>query len=136
MTTVSKFILFVGQTFTGRNHDYAMLKAEFPPNSDWFAGLQVYVDAGYQGIRSDYDESVAIPNKKPRKSKHKPHPELTAEQKEYNTTLSKVRIYAENAIGGAKRYNILVHRFRNHRENFDDEVIGIAAALWNFTLCY
>ena len=136
MTTLTKFILFVGQTFTGRNHDYAMLKAEFPPNPDWFADLDVYIDSGYQGIRSDYDKSVAVPHKKPRKSKRNPDPKLSDEQKTYNTALSKVRIYAENAIGGAKRYNILVHRFRNHRDDFDDEVIGIAAALWNFSLSY
>jgi hypothetical protein len=32
--------------------------------------------------------------------------------------LSQVRIWIEHAIGGIKRYNILVDRFRNHRENF------------------
>ncbi len=134
MTTLNKFILFVGQTFAGRNHDYAMLKEEFPPDSDWFADFDVLVDSGYQGIRTDYCESVVLPHKKPRKSKKNPEPTLSEDEKAYNTTLSKLRIYAENTIGGAKRYNILVERFRNHQTNFDNEVIGIAAALWNFTL--
>jgi len=136
MSTITKFILFVGRTFAGSNHDYAMLKEEFPPDSAWFDGLNVLVDSGYQGIRSDYNESIALPFKKPRKSKKNPNPELSDEQKSYNTTLSSIRIYVENAIGGAKRYNILVHRFRNHLKDFDDTVIGIAAALWNFTLYY
>ncbi|MCI5223451.1 MAG: transposase, partial [Candidatus Electrothrix sp. AR4] len=35
-----------------------------------------------------------------------------------------------------KRYNILVHRFRNHRKNFDDDAVGIDAGLWNFNLRY
>jgi hypothetical protein len=39
-------------------------------------------------------------------------------------------------IGGIKRYNILVHRFRNHKVHFVDDVIAICAALWNFSLSY
>jgi hypothetical protein len=35
-----------------------------------------------------------------------------------------------------KRYNILVHSFRNHKENFEDDVIGICAGLWNLVLSY
>ena len=136
MTTTDKFVLFVGATFAGSKHDYTMLKSELPPNAEWFKGLDVKADSGYQGIRTDYCESIEIPYKKPRKSKSKPQTELSEEQKAYNTALSKARIYVENAIGGAKRYNIVVHRFRNHRKNFDNEVIGLAVALWNFTLCY
>jgi len=30
-----------------------------------------------------------------------------------NKVLSQVRIFVEHAIGGMKRYNILVHAFRN-----------------------
>ncbi len=44
MSTVEKVILYLGQTFTGRNHDYSMLKQEFPPDQDWFVGLDVLVD--------------------------------------------------------------------------------------------
>ena len=44
--------------------------------------------------------------------------------------LSHIRIFVEHAIGGMKRYNILVHSFRNHKENFEDDVIGICAGLW------
>jgi len=40
----------------------------------------------------------------------------------------------EHAIGGMKRYNILVHSFRNHKEHFEDDVIGICAGLWNLVL--
>ena len=51
MSTGSKFIIFLGQTFSGRNHDYTMLKKELPPALDWFALIQVLVDLGYQGIQ-------------------------------------------------------------------------------------
>jgi hypothetical protein len=137
MSRLDKFIIFLGRTFTGHNHDYSMLKAELPPELDWFSDLKVWVDLGYLGIQTDYaGEQIAIPTKKPRKSKNNPDPHLTDGQKAINKAVSQIRIFVENAIGGLKRYNILVYRFRNHKENFEDDVIGIAAGLWNFALSY
>jgi hypothetical protein len=137
MSRLDKFIVFLGRTFTGHNHDYSMLKAEFPPDLDWFTDIGVLVDLGYLGMQKDYaGDQIAIPIKKPRKSKNNPNPQLTDEQKAANKAVSQVRIFVENAISGLKRYNILVHRFRNHKENFEDAVIGIAAGLWNFALGY
>lgn len=128
-------VLYLGRTFTGRNHDYSMLKKEFPPEQDWFVDLDVLVDLGYLGMSKDYRSGkVQVPHKKPRKSKKNPVTQLTDEQKAENRALSRIRIFVENAIGGFKRYNILVHRFRNHKTNFDDNVIGICAGLWNFSL--
>ncbi len=127
--------MFVGHTFTGHNHDYAMLKTEFPPEHPWFANIAALLDLGYLGIQSDYEgEQIEIPHKKPRKSKKNPDPQLTPEQKAENLALSRVRILVENTIGGMKRYNILVHAFRNHKTGFDDDVIAITAGLWNFLL--
>src|SRR5262249_33053963 len=68
-----------------------------------------------------------IPTRKPRKSQKHPNPQLSEEQKAANTALSRVRIFSEHAIGGMKRYNILVHTFRNRIEHFEDDVIGICA---------
>jgi len=137
MSTLDKFILFLGRTFTGHNHDYTMLKEELPPDLDWFEDVTVLVDLGYLGIQSDYTgDQIEIPVKKPRTSKKNPNPKLTDEQKATNKALSQVRIFVENAIGGIKRYNILVHRFRNHKANFEDDVIAICAGLWNFTISY
>ena len=137
MATPEKVIVFLGRTFTGHNHDYRMLKDELPPELDWFTDVELLVDLGYLGIQSDYQgERIALPSKKPRKSPQNPTTELTAEQKAANTAVSRVRIFVEHAIGGLKRYNILVHRFRNHTANFEDDVIGICAGLWNLTLAY
>ena len=47
MALPDKFIVFLGRTFRGHNHDYSMLKTEFPPELDWFADLHVRVDLGY-----------------------------------------------------------------------------------------
>lgn len=137
ISSVNKVILFLGRTFTGHNHDYTLLKTEFPPELDWFADLAVLVDLGYLGIQTDYQgEQIQIPTKKPRKSKANPNPALSDEQKTQNKALSQIRIFIENAIGGMKRYNILVDRFRNQRKNFQDDVIAVCAALWNFSLAY
>jgi hypothetical protein len=114
-----------------------MLKQELPPEVDWLADLQVRVDLGYLGIQSDYRRMrIDIPTKKPRKSKKPPTPQLSDEQKAAHTALSPVRLFVEHAIGGMKRYNILVPVFRNHSANFEDDAVGICAGLWNFALSY
>ena len=114
-----------------------MLQQEFPPEWDWFADLNVRVDLGYLGIRSDYrGDRIDILIKKPRKSKKNLTPPLSAEQKAANTVLSQVRIFIEHAIGGMKRSNILVHVFRNRKADFEDDAIGVCAGLWNLALSY
>jgi hypothetical protein len=35
-----------------------------------------------------------------------------------------------------KRYAILVYSFRNRKKDFEDDVIGICAGLWNLALSY
>lgn len=135
ISTLQKYILFIGLTFTGHNHDYKMLKSEFPTKEAWFEHFRVFVDLGYQGIVKDYGgEKILIPHKKPRKSKNNPNPCLTDEQKQYNKELSKTRILIENAISGMKRFNILVHAFRNKKPNFIDDVIVLCAGLWNLNV--
>ena len=110
MSTVTKWVVFVGSTFPGHKHDYTMLKSEFPPEQPWFENVHALLDLGYQGILTDYlGENIEIPHKKPRKSQKNPQPKLTSEQKTENQALSRVRIFVENAIAGIKRFNILVH---------------------------
>ena len=65
MSSVEKVILFLGNTFTGRNHDYSMLKQEFPPEHDWFDDLNILVDLAYLGMSKDYrSENILLPHKK------------------------------------------------------------------------
>jgi DDE superfamily endonuclease len=121
----------------GHNHDYRMLKQEFPPEVDWFTDLHVRVDLGYLGMQSDYrGDRIEIPTKKSRKSQKNPNPQLRDTQKAANTALSQVRIFIEHAIGGMKRSTILVHVFRNRKVDFEDGAVGICAGLWNFALSY
>jgi len=135
ISSIKKVILFLGHTFSGRQHDYAMLKEEFPPEEAWFACLKVLVDLGYQGIQSDYEgEQIEIPHKKPRKSKRHPDPQLTDDQKAENRAISQTRIFVEHAIGGMKHFRILTTPFRNHQTGLVDDVIALTAALWNLAL--
>jgi len=88
ISTTDKVIMFVGQTFTGHNHDYKMLKEEFTPDKPWFSDINALLDLGYQGIQKDYEgERIEIPTKKPRKSKANPEPKLSEEAKDKNREL-------------------------------------------------
>ena len=137
MALPNKWIVLLGRTLSGHNHDYLLLKAEFPPELAWFPESNVRIDLGYLGIQADDKGArIDIPTKKPRTSKKNPNPQLSAEQKAANTALSRVRLFIEHAFGGMKRYNILVHTFRNRIEHFEDDVIGICAGLWNLVLSY
>jgi len=44
MSLPDKFMVFLGRTFSGHHHDYSMLKQELPPDLDWFADINVWVD--------------------------------------------------------------------------------------------
>ena len=135
ISTATKQVIYLGKTFSGRNHDYAMFKEEFPPEDAWFEGIKLYADSGYQGMKTDYPKSDAeLPFKKPRKSKKNPTPELSEEQKAHNKAVSQTRIYVENAICGIKRFSILTDRFRNRIEGLVDDVIAVCAGLWNAML--
>jgi hypothetical protein len=137
MALPNKFLMFLGRTFRGHHHDDRMLKQEFPPALDWLSALYVRVDLGYRGIKAAYrGEHIDIPTRKPRKSRKNPNPQLSDEQRAAHTALSRVRIFIEHAIGGMKRYNILVPTLRNRIKNFEDDVIGICAGLWNLVLSY
>ncbi len=88
-------------------------------------------------MQSDYrGDQIEVPHKKPRRSKKNPSTPLSDVQKAAKKVLSQVRIFVEHAIGGMKRYNILVHSFRNRKDDFEDDAIGICAGLWNLVLSY
>jgi DDE superfamily endonuclease/Helix-turn-helix of DDE superfamily endonuclease len=127
-----KMILFLGYTIFGSKHDYSLFKTEFPPDQTWFKIFKLWVDLGYLGIKTDYEAvEINIPHKKPRKSKANPAPTLTDEQKEENRLISSIRVIVEHAIGGMKRFNALVAKFRNRKPDFVDDVAVSAAGLHN-----
>jgi hypothetical protein len=127
--------LFLGYTVAGSVHDYRLFKEEFAVDEAWFKTFKLWVDLGYLGIQKSYEAlSIFIPHKKPRKSKANPNPSLTDAQKAENREISRIRVVVEHAIGGMKRFAILVHKFRNRKARFVDTVAVLGAGLWNWKL--
>jgi len=135
ITNNERKIYYISELYVGSAHDYSILKTELPPDINWFRNLKVRVDLGFLGIAKDYViKMLEIPFKKPYKSKSNPDPQLTKEQKEYNKEVSKVRIYVEHAIGGLKRYRVLINRNRLKKYSLKNDILGICAGLWNFKI--
>jgi hypothetical protein len=141
IATLSKWILFLGYTVAGSIHDYTQFRKEFPVEGEmhevlaWFEDFILWLDLGYWGTQKTYEaETVNMPHKKPRTSKKNPTPTLTEEQKAENREISRVRVIVEQAISGMKRFNIVIHKFRNHVDDFVDTAALLAAGLWNWKL--
>jgi DDE superfamily endonuclease len=89
----------------------------------------IWTDTGFKGIESKHP-NVCMPKKG---SKLKP---LTLEEKRENTLISSIRVKAEHAIGGMKRFRSMIDTLRNRLGVFDDQIIGVPAGLWNYHLSY
>lgn len=127
-------ILYISKTYKGKAHDYSLLKEELPPNVGWFNKFIVHLDLGFQGFADLYPcKKLNIPIKKLRAVKGNKN-ELNQEQKAFNKELAQQRIYVEHAIGGMKRYKILVHRNRLKNQEVINQTIGVCAGLWNYAI--
>ena len=87
----------------GSVHDFEMYKQS---GIRFAADILVVGDKGFQGICEIHAFSVT-PFKKPKGG------ELTEEQKEFNSSLSKYRIRIEHAHRRIKRFKIFQQRYRN-----------------------
>ena len=83
-------------------------------------------DKGFQGICDVHFNSL-IPFKKPRKG------ELAAEQKLFNSNLSKFRILIEHVNRRIKRFKILQTRYRNKQRKHLLRV-SLVCGIFNFEL--
>lgn len=127
ISSPSTEILYVSKAYVGKEHDYTLLKAEFPKGTSWFKNFTVRLDSGYQGFKNDYERKKCyLPHKKPKKTV------LSEEQKDENQKAAKERIKVEQSIGGLKRYRILSDRTRIKDFALFDDIIGVCAGLWNY----
>jgi hypothetical protein len=119
-------VLYLSGTHEGKKHDKKIADEEdyrFPP------GSKLLKDTGFQGYQPA-GVVVLQPKKKPRNG------ELTPDEKVINRAISSLRVEVEHQIGGVKRCQILVQKFRNRVEHFVDDVMETACGLHNFRLSY
>lgn len=122
-------ILYVSGCWVGKEHDFTILKEEFPVGKEWFSKFEVLIDLGFIGFDKNYESNkLRIPDKKPRGK------ELTENQKKENKNISSKRVKVEHAIGGMKRFRILSDRLRMKDFYLYDDVVEICAGLWNYLI--
>lgn len=133
-----QYIWYLWPTVNWKQHDYGIFKNEFS-DKKVFTETNLLIDLWFYWIVSNFwvdIKWILIPEKKPRKTKNNSDIELTKEQKESNKIISSFRIKVENAIWWAKRFWAITQVFRNKTEKFNDMVMEISCALWNFHLSF
>ncbi len=105
--TLAGRIVHVSKNHPGSTHDFTVFKGEKRPPKE----SRLFVDSGYQGI-ADIHKNADFPYKS---SKNNP---LDAEEKAYNTALSRLRVKAEHVFAQIKTFKILSDRYRNKRKRY------------------
>jgi len=114
-------IKHLSKTCAGKAHDKAIAdeaQLRYPQ------GTPLYQDKGFQGYAPE-GASIYQPKKKPKGG------QLTPEEAEENSLISRVRVVVEHVIAGIKRVSIVSDVFRNTKEGYDDLVMSIACGLHN-----
>jgi hypothetical protein len=134
ITDKNRKIYYISNVYSGKNHDFSILKQEFPPNESWFYDKKVRLDLGFQGFDNTYiSQKTYLPYKRKR-VKQGEKSELSPEQIAVNKELSKQRIFIEHAIGGMKRFKIIYHQSTAKLHQTTNVIVGVCAGLWNFII--
>lgn len=120
ITCMAGIILFAGATVEGKMHDKKIADTQY--TFPYETLLQQ--DTGYQGYAPE-NVTIVQPKKKPRGG------ELTAEEKEVNTEISRTRVKVEHAIGGAKILRVVNEVCRLRKNDFVGGIFHVAAGLHN-----
>lgn len=126
ITQRSGKVVFLSDTYEGKKHDKKIADEE---GYEFPEGSQLWQDNGFQGYAPE-GVTIKQPKKKPRSR------ELTAQEKEENRQVSSQRIEVEHQIGGIKRCQILVQKFRNWADHYVDDVMETACGLHNFRVTH
>jgi DDE superfamily endonuclease len=114
VASLAKGILFVGLLWNGKAADVTMLRREL---GGWdMGGRRVHMDLGFKGFDKEIiNGEVVMPHKKAKGKK------LTEEEKEYNRSVSKIRVIVENAFAGVKSFfiNRIENRFHSFKKTYD-----------------
>jgi hypothetical protein len=121
-----KKILFLSATKSGRRHDKRIVDKSILHLPD---SVGKWTDTGFQGLDKLY-ENVVMPKKGTKKNP------LSPADKANNKVISSIRVVAEHALAGIKRFRILTDVLRNRIGLFDDMIMEVASGLWNYHLRY
>lgn len=73
ISTLKRWIVFLGLTTQGSMHDYELLKEDlhwYQGKNDWFEQLEILIDLGYLGFDQDFEAlKTNLPHKKPKKQR-------------------------------------------------------------------
>lgn len=124
MTDAKRRILVLTASKRGSRHDKRLADQRrvfetIPPQ------VSVITDTGFQGVKHP---GLCQPIKS---SKRKP---LTSADRAWNGLVSSIRVVAEHAIGGMKRFAAVAGIYRNRKAYCDDSFNLLGAGLWNFRL--
>ena len=116
-------VLNLRMVVDGSIHDYTLFKEHLAGEGAWLQELarickeygmelEIVVDLGYQGIRTDYGHLFKIIQGVKRLRKDNPnyepkHGGLTEEERSLNKAVSKIRIYVEHSMAMIKRYKLM-----------------------------
>ena len=120
--TTSNRVLYLSETFEGKEHDKTIL---LESDIKFYKEIEALLDLAYKGL-SIKNVTIIIPEKKPKNK------ELTEIQKESNKQKSKIRVRIEHAISGVKRLHILKHKLRMKKYEQHDLVMLLGCGLHNF----
>jgi DDE superfamily endonuclease/Helix-turn-helix of DDE superfamily endonuclease len=123
----TQYILARTQEAAGSAHDKKILDSAALTCT---SSIPVMGDSGFQGLEVG-QAVVSTPFKRKRKKKGEPKDELTAEQKAFNTQLSKRRISIEHSNAGIKRSRSVSEILRNTRQGISDQLMMVAMGLHN-----
>ena len=126
VTLGKKRVEYLGQTWEGKKHDKTICDEE---GHEFPKGSTLYKDTGFQGY-----EPAGVHTRQPKKKSR--GGELSFEEKEQNSLISRIRIIVEHVICGIKRCRIVKDVFRNTKDRFNDLVMEIACGLHNFRTTY
>lgn len=123
VATMMGVILLATPTVAGNMHDKKIADTYYCISE----GFRLWQDTGYQGYQPEGVE-IKQPIKKPKGK------QLTQEQKDYNTQISKVRVRVEHFIGSVKRMRIVKDECRLRKNNFPHTIFAVCVALHNLRL--
>ena len=121
---MSREILYLSPTYSGSVHDKKICDLE---QLSFNKKTVIMADLGFLGLTSETAQ-IVVPHK------HKKNQTLTAQQEQWNSWVSKIRVKIEHIISSIKIFRKVKEKFRGRLFKREDRVMLIACGLHNLKL--